>query len=196
MIKKDIRLKQRIVAFFLALVIIVGVLPVDVLANNTNNGEKITSNIIMNNNENTNKNIKNDVTIESKEEEVTKKYKVTFNPNGGSGGGRHSDLDLEAGSTLKLPKNEFTPPEGKEFKNWLVGEDELKEGHKLVVDKEIELKANWKDLKVNPVKKARNSLFSKNKEEFDFGKNIHPDAVSSSNPVEGDPEGNSFIQRW
>lgn len=87
MIKKDVKIRQRIAAFLLALVMIFGVLPIDVLANNTNNGEKITSNIVMNNNKNTNKNIKNDITIEGEKEEVTKKYKVTFNPNGGSGGG-------------------------------------------------------------------------------------------------------------
>lgn len=84
----------------------------------------------------------------------------------------------------------FKAPEGKEFKNWLMGEDELKEGHKLVVTKDIELKANWDDVKVNPVKKTLDSLFGKEKEELDVGNVDIGDAVMArDNTTEGDPQG-------
>lgn len=86
MIKKDVKIRQRIAAFLLALVMIVGVLPVDAFANNINGNKEATSNIVVNN-KNTDKNVKSDIILGNEKKEVAKKYKVTFNPNGGSGGG-------------------------------------------------------------------------------------------------------------
>lgn len=86
MIKKDVKIRQRIAAFLLALVMIVGVLPIDTFASAVNNNEKTSSNIVVNN-KNTDKNVKSDIILGNEKKEVAKKYKVTFNPNGGSGGG-------------------------------------------------------------------------------------------------------------
>lgn len=67
---------------------------------------------------------------------------------------------------------------------------ELKEGHKLVVNKDIELKANWEDVKVNPVKKALNSLLGKDKDELDISNiNVGDAVMAGENTTEGDPQG-------
>ena len=70
-------------------------------------------------------------------------YKVTFNPNEGSG-----DMDgklVKAGEDFELPANEFTAPEGQEFKAWSVEGQEYPAKAKIKINKETTIKAIWKD---------------------------------------------------
>lgn len=68
-------------------------------------------------------------------------YKVTFNPNEGSG-----DMDgklVKAGEDFELPANEFTAPNGQEFKAWEVDGEEYQAKTKIKINKETEVKAIW-----------------------------------------------------
>lgn len=68
-------------------------------------------------------------------------YKVTFNPNEGSG-----DMDgklVKAGEDFELPANEFTAPNGQEFKAWEVDGEEYQAKTKIKINKETTIKAIW-----------------------------------------------------
>lgn len=70
-------------------------------------------------------------------------YKVTFNPNEGSG-----DMDgklVKAGEDFELPDCTFTAPNGQEFKAWSVEGQEYQAKEKIKINKETEVKAIWKD---------------------------------------------------
>ena len=69
-------------------------------------------------------------------------YKVTFNPNEGSG-----DMDgklVKAGEDYELPDCTFIAPEGQEFKAWSVDGQEYPAKAKIKINKETEVKAIWK----------------------------------------------------
>ena len=71
-------------------------------------------------------------------------YKVTFNPNEGSG-----DMDeklVKAGEDFELPDCTFKAPEGQEFKAWSVDGQEYPAKTKIKINKETEVKAIWKDI--------------------------------------------------
>lgn len=174
---------KRISAFFLALIMLLGELPLNVFAEGMQN--KNAEPIVIDS-----KTVEKEVVSgESKDDTAGPlKHTISFNPNGGTRD--MESIEIEDGKEYSLPKNEFKAPEGKEFKYWLMDEEELKEGHNLVVNKDLEFKANWEDIKVNPVKKALDSLFGKDNETFEVSNAKVNDAVmAGDNTTEGDPEG-------
>lgn len=56
---------------------------------------------------------------------------------------------VKAGKEFTLPENDFTAPENKEFAGWKIGEDEKKPGDILIINKDTEVKALWKDIMVS-----------------------------------------------
>ena len=70
---------------------------------------------------------------------------VTFNGNGG--GGSMNKATVKKGSTYKLPESKFTPPAGKVFAGWMIGDSkEVKAvGTEIKVDGPIKLTAVYKD---------------------------------------------------
>ena len=70
-------------------------------------------------------------------------YKVTFNPNEGSGD--MAGKLVKAGEDFELPDCTFTAPEGQEFKAWSVEGQEYPAKTKIKINKETEVKAIWKD---------------------------------------------------
>lgn len=186
MFKKNINITKRVSAFLLALIMLLGALPLNVFAEGL---QGKTANPIVIDSDTINK---DGSSGESKDPTTgPTKHTINFNPNGGTGD--MESVEVEDGKEYSLPKNKFKAPEGKEFKNWLMDKGELKEGHKLVVTKDIELKANWKDIKVNPVKKALNSLIGKDdKEELDVGKELVGEAVTKDGEYTG-PAHNSVV---
>ena len=71
-------------------------------------------------------------------------YKVTFNPNEGSGD--MAGKLVKAGEDFELPGCTFTAPEGQEFKAWSVDGQEYPAKTKIKINKETEVKAIWKDI--------------------------------------------------
>lgn len=177
---------KRVSAFLLALIMLIGALPLNVFAEGL---QGKTANPIVIDSDTINK---DGSSGESKDPTTgPTKHTISFNPNGGTGD--MESVEAAEGEEYSLPKNKFKAPEGKEFKNWLMDKEELKEGHKLVVTKDIELKANWKDIKVNPVKKALNSLIGKeDKEELDVSKELVGEAVTNDGEYTG-PAHNSVV---
>ena len=72
-------------------------------------------------------------------------YKVSFNGNTGTGSMKESTV--KKGGKYKLPENKFQAPTNKEFKTWEVDGKEVAVGTEITVDKDIEVKAVWKDKK-------------------------------------------------
>ena len=54
------------------------------------------------------------------------------------------------GSKYILSENSFKAPVNKEFKAWEVNGKEVAAGTEIILDKDIEVKAIWKDKKVTP----------------------------------------------
>ena len=71
-------------------------------------------------------------------------YKITFDKTEGSG--EMDEQVVKAGKEFTLPENDFTAPENKEFAGWKIGEDEKKPGDILIINKDTEVKALWKDI--------------------------------------------------
>ena len=71
------------------------------------------------------------------------KYTISFSANGGSG--TMADVANVLGE-YTLPQNAFTAPDGKEFKAWLVGNEEKDPNTKINVTANVEIKAVWKDV--------------------------------------------------
>lgn len=67
--------------------------------------------------------------------------KVTFDANGGKG--TMDAKKVEKGKEFTLPACDFTAPENKEFKAWLVGSDEKQPNDKIIVNEAITVKAVW-----------------------------------------------------
>ena len=74
-------------------------------------------------------------------------YKITFDKTEGSG--EMDEQVVKAGKEFTLPENDFTAPENKEFAGWKIGEDEKKPGDILIINKDTEVKALWKDIMVS-----------------------------------------------
>lgn len=72
-------------------------------------------------------------------------YKVSF--NGNTGTGSMTEATVKKGGKYKLPENKFQAPTNKEFKTWEVDGKEVAVGTEITVDKDIEVKAVWKDKK-------------------------------------------------
>lgn len=72
------------------------------------------------------------------------KVKISFHANGGFG--PMEEKEVEKNSNYTLPPNEFLPPDGKEFKAWLVGTQEKAVGDEITVAENTEVKALWKDV--------------------------------------------------
>ena len=71
------------------------------------------------------------------------KYTVTFNSNGAEG--TMQAQEIKKGEDFELPANEFTAPEGQEFKAWSVEGQEYPAKAKIKINKETTIKAIWKD---------------------------------------------------
>ena len=71
-------------------------------------------------------------------------YKVTFNPNEGSGD--MAGKLVKAGEDFELPDCTFTAPKGQEFKAWSVDGQEYQAKAKIKINKETEVTAIWKDI--------------------------------------------------
>ena len=71
-------------------------------------------------------------------------YKVTFNPNEGSGD--MAGKLVKAGEDFELPDCTFIAPEGQEFKAWEVDGQEYPAKTKIKINKETTIKAIWKDI--------------------------------------------------
>lgn len=172
---------KRISAFFLALMMILGTLPLNVFAEGLQG--KTASPIVIDSN------TINKKDSADKEDPTTgsKTHIISFNPNGGSG--KMKPVEVADGKNYTLPKNEFKAPEGKKFKNWLIEDQEQKEGYILTVTRDLEIKAQWEEVKENPIKKALNSLLGKeNKEELSATEQstseIKKDASKTSDDLE------------
>lgn len=74
-------------------------------------------------------------------------YKITFDKTEGSG--EMDEQVVKAGKEFTLPENDFTAPENKEFAGWKIGEDVKKPGDILIINKDTEIKAIWKDIMVS-----------------------------------------------
>ena len=68
-------------------------------------------------------------------------YKVTFNSNGGTG--EMPEQKVKKGAEYTLPENEFTAPDGQEFKAWEVDGEEYQAKAKIKINKETTVKAIW-----------------------------------------------------
>ena len=98
----------------------------------------------------------------NKETEVTAiwediEYKVTFNPNEGSG-----DMDgklVKAGEDFELPDCTFTAPDGQEFKTWEVDGQEYPAKTKIKINKETTIKAIWQDKPIAPKPEHKNKKY-------------------------------------
>lgn len=73
---------------------------------------------------------------------ILKEAKVHFDPNGGSG--MMQDANVALGSDYTLPACGFTPPSGKTFKAWKVGNAEKQPNDVITVNGDITVKALWK----------------------------------------------------
>ena len=58
-----------------------------------------------------------------------------------------TEATVKKGEKYKLPGNKFQAPTNKEFKTWEVDGKEVAVGTEITVDKDIEVKAVWKDKK-------------------------------------------------
>ena len=141
---------KRISAFFLALMMILGTLPLNVFAEGLQG--KTASPIVIDSNTIN----EEDPSDEGDSTTGSKTHTISFNPNGGSG--KMKPVEVADGKNYTLPKNEFKAPEGKKFKSWTFENEEQEEGYILTVTRDLELKANWEDAKTNPIKKAINSI--------------------------------------
>ncbi len=74
-------------------------------------------------------------------------YKVTFNGNKGTGS--MTEKLVKKGNEYELPANGFTAPENKIFSHWKIGNEDKNPGDKITVNGDTEVKAIWKDIKVN-----------------------------------------------
>lgn len=114
MFKKNINITERISAFLLALIMLLGALPLNVFAEGlqgkANNPAVVESNTT---NEDGSSGESKDPTT------GPTKHTISFNPNGGTGD--MESVEVAEGEEYSLPKNKFKAPEGKEFKSWLMG---------------------------------------------------------------------------
>lgn len=70
---------------------------------------------------------------------------VTVSFNAGEGSGTMAEQKVNIGSEYTLPPNEFTPPEGKEFKAWYVSGQEKQPDDVITINANVTITALWKD---------------------------------------------------
>lgn len=168
---------KRISAFFLALMMILGTLPLNVFAEGLRGKEP--GSVIVDSNT-----IKEEPVKEEKDSIAkSERHIISFNPNGGSG--EMKSVEVEDGKNYTLPKNEFKAPEGKKFKSWTFEEDEQKEGYVLAVTRNLELKANWENIKkidatTQSDPKVKEDA-SKEEDKLEVSENLASDAVGIAN---------------
>ena len=75
-------------------------------------------------------------------------YKVTFDGNGGTG--KMDEQTVKKGDSFKLPANGFTPPTGKEFNGWQIGDKTYQVAQEIPVERDVTVKALWKNKPVPP----------------------------------------------
>lgn len=68
-------------------------------------------------------------------------YKITFDSNEGTG--EMPEQKVKQGAEYTLPANEFTAPDGQEFKAWEVDGQEKEVGAKITINGNTEVKAIW-----------------------------------------------------
>ena len=90
--------------------------------------------------------VKEDTTIKAIWQDI--EVKVSYSPNGGSG--EMTGKTMKKGSKYTLLESTFTAPDDtQEFKAWEVDGKEVAAGIEITVDKDTEVKAVWKKIKVN-----------------------------------------------
>ncbi len=73
---------------------------------------------------------------------VISSYTITYLP--GDGSGSMEPVKISCGSKLKLPKNGFSAPKGKDFAGWEVGGKTYSAGDSLTPDDDLTVTALWK----------------------------------------------------
>lgn len=73
------------------------------------------------------------------------KEKCTISFDKGDGNGSMADVKVEKGKEYTLPKCTFTAPEGKEFAAWEIEGTKKQAKESIVVNKDTNIKALWKD---------------------------------------------------
>lgn len=73
------------------------------------------------------------------------KEKCTISFDKGDGSGSMADVKVEKGKEYTLPECTFTAPEGKEFEAWEIEGTRKQAKESIVVNKDIKIKALWKD---------------------------------------------------
>lgn len=163
---------KRISAFSLALMMILGTLPLNVFAEGLQ-GKESGSAIVDSNT------IKEEPAKEEKDSMAkSEQHIISFNPNGGSG--EMKPIEVADGKNYTLPKNEFKAPEGKKFKSWTFEEDEQKEGYVLTVTRDLELKANWEDVKTESAPKVKEDA-GKESDKLELSDSLASSTVMASN---------------
>ena len=84
-------------------------------------------------------------------------YKVTFNPNEGTG--EMPEKTVKKGTDFELPNCTFTAPDGQEFKAWLVDGQEYPAKTKIKINKETTIKAIWQDKPIAPKPEYKNKKY-------------------------------------
>lgn len=92
--------------------------------------------------------INGDVTIKALWKKLPgQEFDVTFNH--GEASGSMEDAKAYANEEFIVPEAKFIAPDGKVFDYWQLDNEKLLPGQKIVLDKNIELKAMWYDLSLN-----------------------------------------------
>ena len=90
-------------------------------------------------------------------DKTTEKFTVTFNSNGAEG--TMQSQEIKKGEDFELPANEFTAPNGQEFKAWEVDGEEYPAKTKIKINKETTIKAIWQDKPVAPKPEYKNKKY-------------------------------------
>ena len=84
-------------------------------------------------------------------------YKVTFNPNEGTG--EMPEKTVKKGTDFELPNCTFTAPDGQEFKAWSVDGQEYPAKTKIKINKETIIKAIWRAKLTVPKPEYKNKKY-------------------------------------
>jgi hypothetical protein len=91
---------------------------------------------------------------------IPQQVTITFDSNGDSG--TMADVTIDKGSTYTLPVCNFTAPEEKEFKAWIVGGEEKAPNDTVIVNADTTVTALWKVIDKtaleNAIENAKNAL--------------------------------------
>ena len=101
---------------------------------------------------------------------TTEAYKVTFDPNGGSG--NMDGASVKPGGNYKLPQNAFTPPnDDQEFAGWLVdGSTKITAPDtEITITKDTVIKASWKPIEYKVIFDGNGGTGAMNPETFTKG---------------------------